>query len=118
MSDYKRSQYGQVYEDDQIKEVFNKIKNYDTLVIGSPVYWYTVSGILKTFIDRLYMLSEAGILRGKKLYLFAQGSAPDEDTVKSIKFLACKVAYLMGMQLESVVVDRYEKWVQATCLST
>lgn len=77
MSDYKISQYGQVYEDDQIKEVFNKIKNYDTLVIGSPVYWYTVSRILKTFIDRLYMLPEAEILRGKKLYLFAQGSAPD-----------------------------------------
>ena len=105
MSDYKISQYGAVYEDDQIKEVFNKIKDYDTLVIGSPVYWYKVSGILKTFIDRLYMLPEAEILRGKKLYLFAQGSAPDEDTVKSIKFLASKVAYLMGMQLESVVVD-------------
>ena len=105
MSDYKISQYGAVDENDQISEVFNKIKDYDTLVIGTPVYWYTVSGILKTFIDRLYMLPEAEILRGKKLYLFAQGSAPDEDAVKSIKFLASRVAYLMGMQLENVVVD-------------
>lgn len=45
MQDYKISQYGQVFKDDEIKEVFDKIKEYDTLVIGTPVYWYTVSGL-------------------------------------------------------------------------
>ena len=105
MSDYKIYQYNQVYSDDEISKVFEIIANYDTLVIGSPVYWYTVSGILKTFIDRLYMLDEARILQGKKLYLFAQGSAPDADTVKSITFLASRVATLMHMDLQGVVVD-------------
>ena len=32
MSDYKIYQYGQVYEDDQIKDVFRKIETADTLV--------------------------------------------------------------------------------------
>lgn len=105
MSDYKISQYGQVFADDQIKEVFDKIKDYDTLVIGSPVYWYTVSGLLKTFIDRLYMLPEAEVLNGKNLYLFAQGSGPDNDTVKSITFLANRLCTLMGMNLKGVCVD-------------
>ena len=105
MSDYKISQYGQVFADDQIKEVFDKIKEYDTLVIGSPVYWYTVSGLLKTFIDRLYMLPEAEVLNGKNLYLFAQGSGPDNDTVKSITFLANRLCTLMGMNLKGVCVD-------------
>ena len=107
MSDYKIYQYNQVYSDDEISKVFEIIANYDTLVIGSPVYWYTVSGILKTFIDRLYMLDEARILQGKKLYLFAQGSAPDADTVKSITFLASRVATLRHMDLQGVVVDNY-----------
>lgn len=106
MSDYKISQYGKVYEDDQMVDLLKQLKEYDTLVIGSPVYWYTVSGILKTFIDRLYLLPEAEYLKGKKLYLFAQGSAPDEDTKKSIRFLSERVSTLMGMDLKGVVIDR------------
>jgi multimeric flavodoxin WrbA len=105
MADYKVNQYDQVYEDDQMSEIFKKIENVDTIVIGSPVYWYTVSGMVKTFIDRLYLLPEAEILKGKNLYFFAQGSAPDEATVKSIIFLASRVSELMGMNLKSVVVD-------------
>ena len=105
MSDYKVSQYGQVYEDDEINKIFEKIKNVDTIVIGAPVYWYTVSGIVKTFIDRLYLLPEAEVLKGKNLYFFAQGSAPDELARQSITFLATRVSELMGMNLKDVVVD-------------
>ena len=105
MADYRISQYGQVFEDDEMKEVLKEMDKYDILVIGSPVYWYTVGGMLKTFIDRLYMLPEAEALRGKKLYLFAQGSAPSQDTVKSIEFLSNRLSYLMGMELKGVVTD-------------
>lgn len=105
MSEYKISQYGAVYEDDQIKEFLSELKDADTLVIGSPVYWYTVGGILKTFIDRLYLLPEAEVLKGKELYFFAQGSAPDEGTVKTITHLVERVATLMEMDLKGVVVD-------------
>ena len=105
MADYIISQYGQVFEDDEMIEILKEIDKYDILVIGSPVYWYTVGGMLKTFIDRLYMLPEAEALRGKKLYLFAQGSAPNQDTVKSIEFLSNRLSYLMGMELMGVVTD-------------
>ena len=105
MADYRISQYGQVFDDDEMKEVLKEMDKYDILVIGSPVYWYTVGGMLKTFIDRLYMLPEAEALRGKKLYLFAQGSAPSSDTVKSIEFLSNRLSYLMGMELKGVVTD-------------
>lgn len=108
MSDYKVYQYGQVYSDDQINEIFKKLENVNTIVIGAPVYWYTVGGILKTFIDRLYLLPEAEVLKGKNLYFFAQGSAPDEGTIKTIEHLASRVAELMGMNLKSVVVDSSE----------
>lgn len=108
MADYKIYQYGQVYEDDQIKEVFDEIEKVDTIVIGAPIYWYTVGGILKTFIDRLYMLPEAEILRGKKLYLFAQGESPDEATKKTVNFLATRVATLMKMELKDIVIDTSE----------
>lgn len=108
MSDYKVYQYGQAYPDDQINEIFKSIENVSTIVIGAPVYWYTVGGILKTFIDRLYLLPEAEVLKGKNLYFFAQGSAPDEGTVRTIEHLASRVAELMGMTLKSVIVDSSE----------
>lgn len=34
MSDYKVYQYGQVYEDDEINEIFKKLETVDTIVIG------------------------------------------------------------------------------------
>ena len=39
MADYKIYQYGQVYDDDKIKDVFRKIETADSLVIGAPIYW-------------------------------------------------------------------------------
>ncbi len=108
MSDYKVYQYGQVYEDDQINEIFKHLENVDTIVIGTPVYWYTVGGILKTFIDRLYLLREAEVLKGKNLYFFAQGSAPDEKTTETIEHLVSRVAEFMKMNLKSVIVDSSE----------
>lgn len=105
MGDYRIDQFGEVTKDDEIVNILKKVEDKDTIVIGSPVYWYTVGGILKTFIDRLYMLKEAEVLKGKKLYFFAQGSAPDEGTVKTIEHLATRVAELMQMDLKSVVVD-------------
>lgn len=104
MVDYRVYQYGAVNENDEIVKIFKQLEDKDVILIGTPVYWYTVGGILKTFIDRLYMLPEAKILKGKKLYFFAQGSAPDEGTVKTIEHLVNRVAKLMDMDLKCVVV--------------
>lgn len=108
MGDYNVSQFGVKKENDQMKEMLNIVKDYEVLVIGTPVYFYTVSGILKTFIDRLYLLEEAEILKGKKLYFFAQGHAPDEETDKTIKYLITKMTNLFGIELVELVVDNYE----------
>lgn len=104
MVDYRVYQYGAVNENDEIVKIFKQLEDKDVILIGTPVYWYTVGGILKTFIDRLYMLPEAKILKGKKLYFFAQGSAPDEGTVKTIEHLVNRVAKLMDMDLKCAVV--------------
>lgn len=105
LSDYQISQYGNISKDDQITEIFEQLKDKDTLVIGSPVYWYTVGGILKTFIDRLYLLPESKILKGKHLYFFAQGTGPDDITINTITHLITRVATLMEMDLKYIVVD-------------
>ena len=38
--------------EDDFEAIFNKIKNADIIVLGSPVYWANVSGMMKNFFDR------------------------------------------------------------------
>lgn len=40
--------------DDDFKMLFDKItSDYKTIVFATPIYWYTMSGILKVFLDRI-----------------------------------------------------------------
>jgi len=41
-----------VHADDDFTMLMEKVFAADVLIFASPVYWYTVSGLLKTFIDR------------------------------------------------------------------
>lgn len=39
---------------DDFNGLFKKIvKEYDTLLLATPIYWYTMSGIMKVFLDRI-----------------------------------------------------------------
>lgn len=41
-------------KDDDFKILFNKItEEYMTIVFATPIYWYTMSGLLKVFLDRI-----------------------------------------------------------------
>lgn len=58
--------------DDYLKLMKEIIKKYDTLIFTLPIYWYSMSGIMKVFFDRIADLltfeKELGRqLRGKKM---------------------------------------------------
>lgn len=53
--------------DDFIDLVTNIIKNYDTIIFATPIYWYTMSGILKVFFDRISDLIRVHKNTGRKL---------------------------------------------------
>ncbi len=40
-------------EDDYIPLMRQIVKNYDTVIFATPVYWYSMSGVMKVFFDRL-----------------------------------------------------------------
>lgn len=47
-------QYELPSQEDDFRELFIKIVNeYDCLVFATPIYWYTMSGHLKVFFDRI-----------------------------------------------------------------
>ena len=45
--DYKIYAYGQEFEDDQFHDVIQKMKAADTVVMGSPLYWHNICGLLR-----------------------------------------------------------------------
>ncbi len=43
---------GKCVLEDDFEEIFHKFKEAETIILGSPVYWGNVSGVMKTFFDR------------------------------------------------------------------
>ena len=65
--------------DDEFFDIINQILNYDTIVIATPVYWYSMSSLMKIFFDRLTDLigskKEIGRqLMGKKLQVITSSN--------------------------------------------
>lgn len=75
LSNYKISYFDYKHEnrDDDYLNLMNEIvQKYETLIFATPVYWYSMSGIMKVFFDRwtdlLTIEKELGRkLRGKKM---------------------------------------------------
>lgn len=97
--DYRVNQLGQNFEGDQFEEIISAMSKADKIVIGTPVYWHTMSGSLKTLIDRFYDLQGDNRLAGKELYFFLQGSAPTEEAINQTEFIMTRVVEQTDMNL-------------------
>lgn len=53
--------------DDEVNGIIQKMKNADGIIIGSPVYYASMAGTLKCFIDRAFYVASAngGLYRHK-----------------------------------------------------
>jgi multimeric flavodoxin WrbA len=66
-------------DDDFLPLMRSIVVNYQTIVFATPVYWYSMSGIMKDFFDRITDLlkTEKDLgrqLRGKNMALISCGS--------------------------------------------
>jgi len=50
---------------DDMQEVYPKLKEADGIIIGTPTYYWNVTGLVKAFIDRTLPLYHAESLKGK-----------------------------------------------------
>ena len=54
---------------DDMQEIHNEIQNSDLMILASPMYYWGVTGLMKTFIDRLYLYyprRNRNLIAGKK----------------------------------------------------
>ena len=55
-----------------MQEIHNELQNSDLLIFASPLYWWGVTGLMKIFIDRLYLYyskRNTELIAGKKLII-------------------------------------------------
>jgi multimeric flavodoxin WrbA len=75
--------------DDDMKGIFPKLRQTDGIVIASPIYWFTVSGQTKLFMDRWYALGgpEGHAFRGKKFGIVLTYADTDPFTSGAVNTL-------------------------------
>lgn len=94
--------YGHENQNDDYLELIERIiKDYDVLIFASPVYWYSMSGIMKVFFDRLTDLltikKELGrALRGKSMAAISSSNGGNLGDVYWLPF--AKSAEYLGMK--------------------
>lgn len=99
--DYKIYQIGQQYPDDQFAEVVKAIESASRIVIGTPVYWHSMSAYLKVLLERLSQVPHPEILKGKAISVFVQGADPS-DTEGPTKAIVKRFAQILGMDYQEI----------------
>ena len=97
LTDYTIGAYGQNLPGDGLDAVIGAMKQADTIVIGSPVYWHNICGSVRNVLDRFYGKVEDGEFSGHKLYFVFQGAAPEQWMLEAGEYTMKRFAALYGM---------------------
>ena len=106
--DYKLYAYGQKFEDDQFSEILEKMKEADTIVIGSPVCWHNMCGAVRNLLDRFYGPVSSGELSGRKFAFIFQGAAPELWMLEKAEYTMSRFAKMYGMEYAGMVTNERE----------
>lgn len=106
--DYKIYSYGQEYEDDQFMEVIEKMKQADMIVLGSPLYWHSMSGSVRNLLDRSYGVVSEENFQGKKMFFVFQGASPTKEQMAAGNYTVGRYAALYGMDYQGMVTNKTE----------
>ena len=106
--DYKIYAYGQEYADDQFDEVIAAIRKADMVVMGSPLYWHNICGLMRNFLDRCYGPIGQGEFKGKDLYFVMQGASPEKWQLEACDFTKSRFAGLYGFNYKGMVTNSNE----------
>jgi len=88
-------------KNDDFNLLFKEIvENYEVILFATPIYWYTMSGVLKVFLDRisdfLFDEKEFGrLLRGKQMGIISCGA--DSETFEGFEMPFVQSANYLGM---------------------
>jgi multimeric flavodoxin WrbA len=75
--------------DDDLRDLFPKLRQADGIVMASPIYWFTVSAQTKLFMDRWYALGgpQGHSFKGKKFGIVLTYADTDPFTSGAVNAL-------------------------------
>ena len=85
-----------------------KITAADILVMGSPVYWHSMTGQFRTLLDRIYESSYKHQLRGKNLYFIFQGAGPSSAMLEAGNYTMEIFCRLFGLNYKGMATGLRE----------
>lgn len=106
--DYTIGAYGQNLPGDGLDAVIAAMRQADTIVIGSPVYWHNICGSVRNVLDRFYGKVENGSLSGRRLYFVFQGAAPEKWMLEAGEYTMKLFAALYGMAYGGMAANEAE----------
>lgn len=91
-------------------QILNKVLNiteYNTVVLGFPVWWYTAPRIINTFI-------EENNLEGKDIYIFVtSGSSGSEGSFRDLKNAYKNLNFISNKRFTGKETDEdYINWIK------
>lgn len=117
ISCYACGRTGACYKKDDMTEIYSKFDNSDIIVIGSPIYFNSVTAITKAMIDRCqsfwsskYVLHHASIDKSKKrkgLFVGVGGAKQGKEgfigatMVMDLFFKAINTVYMDNMLIDN-----------------
>ena len=111
--DYRINVYGQDIPGDRFDEVLGKIREADTVVIGSPLYWHNICGSVRNLLDRFYGPVQSRSMHGKLFFLY-QRAAPEKWMLEAGEYTMKRFASLYGLRYEGMATNRKEAEVLAS----
>ena len=120
--------YDHQHQADDFMSMMRQIVEYDLIIFATPVYWYTMSGILKAFFDRISDCLEIEKELGRKLKgkQMAAVCCSSDDTIiegyfvpfkKSAEYLSMGYlgdlhTWIANKEPSKTVVDSIENFAQ------
>ena len=105
LTDFTIGSYGQTLPYDGLDKVIEKMKEADTIVIGSPLYWHNICGSVRNVLDRFYGYVYESLLQGKDMYFVFQGYAPTKEQLAAGEYTMSRFAKLYGMNYKGMITE-------------
>lgn len=96
----------------EIKPLKVDLRQYDVVILGTPVWWYTFAPAMKTFLSNTD-------LSGKKVYPFATNGGWIGHTFKDFESICSKAEVLPGLNIRFneekrlTSEENIHKWIQS-----
>ena len=99
---------------DDMQVIHNDIQKSDLIILASPMYWWGVTGLMKTFIDRLYLYypkRNTPLVAGKKLFIIVpmnvnpeqHGLATYQSEIEPLEMSSRYIFKRLGMELLDII---------------